>query len=147
MTASKRVEVRVTRRFDASAERVFDAFLDPAKARQFFFTAPGGHIVRAEIDARVGGAFRFVDRRAGEDIEHIGEYLEIDRPRRLVFRFAVPKYDATNTRVTIEIAALSAGCELTLTHELSPAWADQKDQTVQGWTMILDGLAAEIGVG
>ncbi|MDP9253784.1 MAG: SRPBCC domain-containing protein [Verrucomicrobiota bacterium] len=74
-------------------------------------------MVRVEIDAGVGGAFVFVDRRDGEDIEHIGEYLEIDRPRRIVFSFSVPKYSQESTRVTIDIVPLETGCELTLNRE------------------------------
>jgi uncharacterized protein YndB with AHSA1/START domain len=138
---AKFVEVRVTRRFEASAERVFDAFLDPAKARRFLFTAPGGRIVTCDIDARVGGVLRMVDRRGDEDIEHIGKYLEIDRPRRLVFEFAVPKYDPTMTRVTIEIAPHGTGCELTLTHEVLLGW---EEDVTKGWAAILDGLPAAI---
>src|SRR5690606_1443307 len=131
--------LRVTRRYDATAERVFDAFLDPARARRFLFATPNGEMVRADIDARVGGSFRFVDRRDGEDVEHVGHYLGIARPRRLVFTFGVPKYDATVTRVTIEIEAQGDGCVLTLTHEMvRPEWTDQ---TRDGWTKILDALA------
>jgi len=49
--------LRITRRFAASPERVFDAFLDPAIARQWLFTSPETDIAarRVEIDARVGG--------------------------------------------------------------------------------------------
>ena len=136
--------LRVTRRYDAAAERVFDAFLEPAKARRFLFATPGGEMVCADIDARVGGAFRFIDRRDGEDVEHVGEYLEILRPRRLVFTFGVPKYDPTVTRITIEIGAQGEGCMLTLTHEMvPPEWAER---TQDGWTKILDTLARTIGV-
>jgi len=132
--------VRVTRRFDASPERVFDAWLDPAKARRFLFATPDGEMVKAEIDARVGGKFTFTDRRPEHgEIEHVGEYLEIDRPRRLVFSFAVPAYEPTFTKVAIDIAPAGAGCELTLTHE--GVLPDYQAQTQQGWGMILDGLA------
>ena len=145
MTADAQPIVRVTRRFGASAERVFDAWLDPKTAGRWLFATPTGQMVRVEIDARVGGRFIFVDRRNGEDIEHRGEYLEIDRPRRLVFTFAVPKYSRETTRVSIDIAPRDSGCELTLTHEgVLPEYADR---TKAGWTEILGRLAASSAQG
>ena len=134
--------MRVTRRFNASAERVFDAWLDAKRAATFLFATAAGRMVRADIDARVGGSFCFVDRRDGEDFEHTGTYLEIDRPRRLVFSFSVPKYSAATTRVTVEIAPLDVGCELTLTHE--GVLSEYESRTEAGWISILDGLAAAV---
>jgi uncharacterized protein YndB with AHSA1/START domain len=140
------VLVRVTRRYAASPERVFDAFLDPEKAGRFMFATAAGRMVRAEVDARVGGRYLFVDRRDGEDVEHFGEYLEIDRPRRLVFTFSVDRADAGD-RVSIDIVPLESGCELTLTHEMKPEWAEWADRTTEGWTTILTGLSAVLGKG
>lgn len=138
------VVVRVTRCFSAPAERVFDAFLDPARAGRFLFATPAGQMVRAELDPRVGGRYLFVDRRDGEDAEHFGEYLEIDRPRRLVFSFATDRADPAGDRVAIDIVPLKSGCELTLTHEMKPEWAEWSDRTTEGWTTILAGLAAVV---
>jgi uncharacterized protein YndB with AHSA1/START domain len=133
-------QVRVTHRYDAAPERVFDAWLDPKLAGRFLFATPTGQMIKAEIDAKVGGHFNFTDRRPDMgDVEHVGTYLEIDRPRRLVFEFAVPKYEATRTRVTVEIVASGAGCELTLTHD--GVFESYVTQTQHGWGMILDGLA------
>jgi uncharacterized protein YndB with AHSA1/START domain len=142
MTAQPTPAIRVRHRYSASPERVFDAWLDPAKASRFLFATPTGQMVRAEVDARVGGQFTFVDRREGEDVAHVGEYLEIERPRRLAFTFAVPKYSPVVTRVFIDITPLESGCELTLTHEgVLEEWASR---TVEGWTSILNGLAATL---
>jgi uncharacterized protein YndB with AHSA1/START domain len=138
------ITVQIVRRFAAAPERVFDAWLEPAKAKRFLFTAPGGEIVRCEIDARVGGTFTIVDRRGNEDIVHTGEYLEIARPRRLVFTFFVERYSLRPDRVTIEIVPVDRGCELTLTHEMSPDAAQYEKQTREGWTTILDALAAAV---
>jgi len=140
VTSDTRPTVRVTRRFDAPAERIFDAWLDPKTAGRWLFATATGRMVRVEIDARIGGRFIFVDRRDGEDVEHRGEYLDIDRPRRLVFTFGVPKYSSETTRVCIDIVPLDTGCELTLTHEgVLPEYAER---TKAGWTEILGRLAA-----
>ncbi len=142
MTANSDRMLRITRRFDASPERVFDAWLDPETAGKWLFATPTGHMTSVQIDSRVGGKFLLI-RRDNEDVEHFGEYIEIDRPRRLVFTFRVPKYSAEETRVSIDIVPAGSGCELTLTHEhVLPEWIDR---TRQGWTMILDSLASLLG--
>ena len=145
MTSDTQPTVRVTRRFDAPAERVFDAWLDPKTAGRWLFATATGQMVRVEIDARIGGRFIFVDRRDGEDVEHCGEYVDIDRPRRLVFTFGVPKYSTERTRVCIDIVPRESGCELTLTHEgVLPEYAER---TQAGWTEILGRLAAGLAQG
>ena len=142
MSEPSRARVCVTHRFNFSAERVFDAWLDPTTLGLWLFATPAGQMVRVEVDARAGGRFVLVDRRDGVDVEHSGEYLEIDRPRRLVFSFGVPKYSAEFTRVTISILPLGGGCELTLLHE--GVLPDYQQQTTSGWTMVLDSLARNL---
>ncbi len=134
--------VQVTRRFSASAERVFDAWLDLNTVGKWLFATPAGKMSKVKIDARVGGSYLIVEYREGPDVEHIGEYLEIDRSRRLVFTLKVPKYSVESTKVTVEIRALESGCELTLTHE--GVLPDYIASTTSGWNMILDQLAATL---
>jgi uncharacterized protein YndB with AHSA1/START domain len=141
MTAQNPRVIVITRCFDFPMERVFDAWIDPAQAAKFLFATPTGKMVRVEIDARAGGSFNFT-RRDGEDVEHVGTYVEIDRPRRLVFTFGVPKFSAQMTRVSIDLKPLPTGCELTLTHEgVLPEWLDR---TREGWGKIIDGLSAHL---
>lgn len=136
---TKTLNVTLTRRFQATPERVFDAWLDPAKARRFLFGTPTGEIVRVDMDPRVGGGFVITDRRDGVDVEHLGQYLELERPRRLVFSFTVSKFTDLTTRVSIDIRPVEGGCELTLQHE--GVLADYGKATQEGWGKILAGLA------
>ena len=138
MTSEPLKSVLVKKRFAASPERVFDAWLDPAMARRWLFTTAESEVVRCDIDATVGGRFTIVDRREDGDIEHVGEYLEIDRPRRLVFTFGVPQFDPTMTTVAIDIAPDGEGCVLSLHHtDVTEEW---RDGTIDGWTRILASL-------
>jgi uncharacterized protein YndB with AHSA1/START domain len=129
--------------FSAAAERVYDAFLDPAKASKFLFATPTGENVRCEMDARVGGEFLIVDRRHGEDVAHKGKYLELDRPRRIVFMFSVEKYSKDSSTVTIEIAPSAAGCTVALTHVFSAAQRGMQERVRSGWSDILE-VAGEL---
>ena len=130
-------EIVVTHRYAAPPERVFDAWLDPSCLGQWLFRTPAGSLERVEVEPRIGGRFRVYERRGGDLAEHHGEYVELDRPRRLAFDFWT-NFSAERTRVTIDIAADGDGSLLTLTHE--GVWPDWADKTRMGWTMILDGL-------
>lgn len=134
--------VRVTRDFKLPAEQVFEAWLKPEQAGKWLFATDTGVMVRAEIDARVGGHFRFVDLRNGEEVEHVGEYLTIERPHRLVFDFAVPQYNPQKTRVAVEIESQGPGCVLSLVHQDVPEAFAARTHT--GWSKILDALSASM---
>ena len=152
----KPITVQVKRRFNASCERVFDAWLDPRLAKQFLFATDTGTVVQCDIDARVGGKFTIVDRRprddgspGTQDTLHTGAYLEVDRPRRLVFTFAVPQYSEESTTVALDIVAQDDGCELTLTHDMgtSDVARQWRDRTEEGWGKILDAASRALQKG
>jgi len=136
------VLVIVERQIAASPEMVFDAWLDPQGAGRWLFATPDGVMEKVEIDPRVGGRFTIAERRGGDLAEHFGEYVEIDRPRRLAFDFWT-NFSAERTRVIVIVAPDGDGSLLTLRHE--GVWADYEARTRQGWTMILDGLARTLG--
>ena len=66
--ATRAVTVRVSRQFTGTIECVFDAWLDPVTAGSFLFATDAGELVRAEIDARIGGRFSFVRRENGTEV-------------------------------------------------------------------------------
>lgn len=147
MSAKPPILVRVTRRYAASAESVFDAWLDPKMIGKFMF---GPHlrdetVVHLNVDARLGGAFSFRVRRPGMVIDHVGQYFELVRPTRLAFTWSAFEAGSdqpagSDSRVTINIEPQVQGCELTLTHELAPEWADFAERTKSGWTTMTNAL-------
>jgi uncharacterized protein YndB with AHSA1/START domain len=83
-----------------------------------------GPATSAEVDARVGGGFR-VRFRTVDGLEHecAGEFLEIERPRRVVMSWRwtrngqIEEHDR-ESRVEIRLRAVETGTELTLVHSL-----------------------------
>lgn len=151
MTVDSAKVMRLTRRFNASPERVFDAWLDPQLTRQWLFASPVDERYDAEIDPRVGGTYTITARRDGTDYTASGEYLEIDRPHRLVMTFAMPQFSPNCDRLTVEIAPDGTGCILTLTqegidiaNELRAIPAGEVGGTEQGWRDMFDALAASL---
>ena len=149
MTTSRPVTVQLRRRFGATAERVFDAWLDPDRVRQWMRICAErqparGETVRIEIDARVGGTFTFVDRREGVEVAHTGQYLELDRPRRLVFTWSIPQLSPDADRVTVDVLADGEGCMLTLTAEMSPERAEYAARAAEGWGTMVDAVGVVV---
>jgi uncharacterized protein YndB with AHSA1/START domain len=147
MPTSLPVHATVTYTFSATPERVFDAWLDTGTISKFMFGPQlrEEEIVSLKTDAHVGGSFSFVVRRQGVEFDHTGEYIEISRPHRLVFSWAVRQDrqdQPASARIVIDIAPIPTGCELTLTQEMSSSWADFVDQAKAAWTKMLNALAA-----
>jgi uncharacterized protein YndB with AHSA1/START domain len=139
MDTAPHVVVRVTQRFSAPAKRIFNAWVDPATAGKWLFATAWRSMSSVAIDARAGGSFRFEDRQDGEDVVQTGQYIEIVRPRRLVFTLSGEKRSRDMTRVSVEIVPLDAGCQLTLVHE--SVLPDNAARTEGRWTGMLYGLA------
>ena len=137
-----RAAIRVARRFRASTERVFDAWLDPAIARRWLFATAACPMAHADIDARVGGSFHLVEQRYGEDVNYRGEYTEISPHRRLSFILATDRDRHLVTRVRVDIAPSKKGSALTLIHQDVPR--QRASRTRQRWIGMLYGLGVTL---
>jgi uncharacterized protein YndB with AHSA1/START domain len=140
---SQPIQAVVVHPFSVSAERVFDAWLDLTLLGRWMFgpNVRPERVVRLELDPRVGGKFSFVVDRNGVEVDHVGEYVEIDRPRRLVFTWGTRDSLPETSRVVVEITPHETGCELKLTHEMGAAWANFVDKAASSWTTMLSALA------
>jgi uncharacterized protein YndB with AHSA1/START domain len=128
--------VEIHRRLPAPVDEVFQWWTDPERLQEWM--SPVG-TVEAEVDLRVGGTIRIVMRGDGVEIEHLGTYLEIEPPRRLVFtwmsRFTGPQASV----VTLELEPDGAGAtRLHLVHQRLPEAATASHRG--GWAAMLDRL-------
>lgn len=152
---SSPVVIRVSHRYSAPAERVFDAWLTPGQASRFLFRTRTGNVMRCEITPEVGGGFTVTDRRPAADgdesvfdVVHMGKYIEIDRPRRLVFDFSVLTFGSDDpTRVTVDVVPLGPqASEVVLTHEMGSTELARMNEEAsrKGWTNMLQLIEREL---
>jgi uncharacterized protein YndB with AHSA1/START domain len=135
LTASAAVVVRRT--IAASAEALFDAFLDPIALSEWM--RPGTiRSAVATVEPRVGGRYEIVMHGESGAIPHAGVYRLIDRPKRLVFTWHSPHTGPNETLVTIDFVAAAKGTEVIVTHELLPE--DARPSHSRGWTSGLEHL-------
>jgi uncharacterized protein YndB with AHSA1/START domain len=93
-------------------------------------------------DPQPGGRFRVVMLGENTEIEHVGQYLELDPGRRLRFTWRSP-YTGGDSVVTVELEPARDGTRLTLVHDGLPD--EHRRSHAGGWGQILDLLALELG--
>jgi len=131
----------LVRRIAARPSIVFDALVTPEGIRHWWGPDEGPVLI-AESDARVGGRFRVRFRIVdGSEHESSGEYLEVDRPRRVVlsWRWLGGQEDPGESRVEIQLRAIPGGTELTFTHSLLHDEESRRSHEA-GWNGSLDKL-------
>jgi len=129
--------VIVRRTISATAEELFDAWLDPEALA--IWMRPGEiRSTVATLEPRVGGRYEIVMRGDTEVYPHTGIYRIIDRPRRLVFTWSSRGTEQTDSLVTVEFFARGERTEVVLTHEQLPEIA--RASHTNGWTSGLERL-------
>ena len=127
--------VLVERHLDASPRDVFDFLTDAARYATWMGRS-------CELDPRPGGIYRVeIDDR----MVALGEYVEVDPPRRLVFTWGWvgdPLVPPGSTTVEIALAPDGDGTSLTLRHTGLPgdAVAIHRD----GWELYTGRLAVVV---
>jgi len=133
--ASPAIALVLERTLAAPPERVFRAWTEPTELARWFAPDPGLP-TEAEVDLRVGGAYRI---RMGR-WEVVGAYVAIDPPRTLRFTWRwASGSDAGETLVTVSLAPAGDGTRLTLRHERFPSEASCAEHR-GGWTRSLARL-------
>lgn len=115
--------VRLHRVLRASPERVYRAFLDPDAMVKWI--PPHGFTGKVhDLDARVGGGYRMSFTNFGTGTSHSfgGTYVELIPHERIRYtdRFDDPSLPG-ELQVTITLAAVSCGTDLTVVQEGVPA--------------------------
>ncbi len=94
-------EVRMTRLFNAPRQLVFEAMTQPEHVKRWWGILGDEYSVPVcEIDLRVGGAWRFVNRFPKGECAFYGVYREIKPPERLMFTEIFEMYPDTESVVT-----------------------------------------------
>lgn len=138
----------LVRRIAARPSIVFEA-MTTAEGVASWFGPDDQPVVHAEMDARVGGAYRVRFRTIdGRHHEACGEFLELVPPRRIVMSWnwasgGEPEEQGRRSRIEIDITPTVDGTELTFTH--AGLWSEASERShAGGWTGALDKLVRRL---
>ncbi|HEY9730809.1 MAG TPA: SRPBCC domain-containing protein [Drouetiella sp.] len=134
--------LKLQRIVNAPVERVYRAWTDPAKIRQWF----GCEYVidvKVEQDLTVGGAFQ-IQMTTGPDnvvITVHGVYREIVPNKKLVYSWNSDssEYPASDTLVSVEFNSKGEGTEIVLSHT-NFALEKSVDGHALGWTAAINRI-------
>ena len=131
--------VTVDRTINASIEEVFDAWLNPKMLAKFMMPMPGMPESDVKNEVREGGSFTIIMHAGDDKLPHTGEYLEINRPDKLVFTW-VSQASIDNSTVTLNFTKIDENkTNISLSHV---KFIDEKTRSDHegGWGNILDKL-------
>ena len=128
--------VTVSRRIAASAERLFDAWLDPASLAVWMRRDDTGEPSQIVADPRVGGSFSITMRDRFGTIAHFGTYRVIDRPRALEFTWRSEHTHQLDSVVRVTFEPDGDATVVEVHHRKLPD-AESATKHAAGWTEIL----------
>jgi uncharacterized protein YndB with AHSA1/START domain len=114
----ERPSLSITRRYNASPEKVWRAWTDPEAMKEWWRPDDTFSPVVTEADVRVGGHFRvLMVSPEGKEHSVSGVYLEVIPNQKLVFTWVGKATSERETLVTVTLRPSGTGTELELKHE------------------------------
>jgi len=155
MTTTTHASFIIERRYEASPQRVFAAWADPAAKRAWFVEGEGWDIQSYQLDFREGGSerstFRFLkgEEQFGEETVFGNEsaFDEIVANERIIFTYAMDRNGArfSVSLATVEFKAAETGTRLIFTeHAAFFDGADGVNMREQGWQELLQKLGEHL---
>ncbi len=133
------LSINLNKTIHAPIETVFDAWLNPKMLSKFMTPMPGMPDCDVENDPRQGGKFTIIMHFDGQNLPHTGEYLEIDRPHKLVFTW-VSHASIDNSTVTLNFKKLDDNnTDISLSH-IKFIDEEARSNHEGGWGQILETL-------
>jgi uncharacterized protein YndB with AHSA1/START domain len=131
----------------APPERVFQALIDPAQVLQWW-GQPGVYCcTKFHADLRVGGPWRTEGIGPdGHGFTAAGEYLEVDRPRLLVYSWVASWTGDVKTTVRWELEPANPGTLVRIRHSGLAAHPEVA-QSYKGWPRMLGWLRSFLDRG
>jgi len=134
------LSLKIVRKFNVTPEVVFDVFTKPEMMRIWWTET-----TTFDIDLKVGGRWTIM-RPAGEAIYiALGEYLEIEKPNKLVYSYAMPQFSPNTDTILIDIVAEDEGSIMTfqqvgkdIDSELKELPKGEKSGSEIGWNQAFD---------
>jgi uncharacterized protein YndB with AHSA1/START domain len=137
-----RYVLKLTRIISASPKEVFEAWTTAESVKQWM-CPEGSSVSFAELDVRVGGAFRIDMHVNGADIVHTGTYREIVPAEKLVFTWLSKHTHFRESLVTLELWARGEATELILLQTQLPD-EEAAERHTAGWPQLLEHLTASL---
>jgi uncharacterized protein YndB with AHSA1/START domain len=147
MSVADVTTLRVERTLDAPAEDVFDAWTNPEVLRRWWGIEPSDRVPVAEVDVRVGGAYKLAMERPDGTVHAVqGRYREVSRPERLVYTWAWVEEDGSTgpvSIVTVHFRGAGARTTVVIEHSELPS-AESRERHAHGWSACLANLERRV---
>lgn len=147
---SKKTKAIAEFQTQVSAEKFFEAWLDPAMVRLWMAAALRemgleGEMREVEIDAKVGGRFLISDLRNGVEARHWGEYRQIRKPDIIEFTWVTdPAEEPDPSVVLLTMSEDDRGCDVRIVHEFDAKWESMAPKIASSWQRMMRHAAGSM---
>ena len=142
MTLPLDTEVQVSRTFNAPVHLVWRAYTEPELMQRWLLGPPGWTMPVCEMDARPGGKFRWRWRNAedGKKFGFIGEFREVDPPRKIVHTEHFDPGDLDGQMAECVVTVTFEEADGTTTMTTSITYHSKEDRDAALATGMTDGM-------